>query len=106
MAEVRQNEGAHRFEIWVADDLAGFADYRDRDGVRSFLHTEIEPAFEGHGAGSTLIKAALDQTRAAGFGVLPFCPFVRAFIGKHPDYADLIPADQRQRFELVDADER
>lgn len=32
--------------------------------------------------------------------MLPFCPFVNAWIGKHPDYLDLVPADQRERFGL------
>jgi predicted GNAT family acetyltransferase len=104
--EVRQNAAENRFEIWADGELAGFADYRDRDGVRSFLHTLIEPAFEGRGLGSTLIGFSLDSTRKEGLGVLPFCPFVKAYIGRHRDYADLIPVDHRARFVLEDADEQ
>ena len=94
------NPEQHRFEIRYGGQLAGFADYRDRDDVRSFLHTEVEPAYAGRGLASQLIRTALDATRTAGLQVLPFCPFVKAFIAKHPDYVDLVPADHRARFEL------
>ncbi|MEV1200449.1 N-acetyltransferase, partial [Microbispora rosea] len=42
--------------------------------------------------------AALDAARDAGLSVLPFCPFVKRYIERHPDYLDLVPADQRARF--------
>jgi predicted GNAT family acetyltransferase len=97
---VADNPAKHRFEIVYDGVLAGFADYRDRDDVRSFLHTEIQQALEGRGLASQLIRTALDETRAAGFGVLPFCPFVRSYIHRHPEYAELVPADHRARFDL------
>ena len=99
--EVTDNGAEHRFEIRLDGELVGFSDYHDKGSVRSFTHTEVEPALEGHGLASTLIRAALDQTRAAGLAVLPYCPFVRAFIERHPDYVDLVPAEQRARFDLA-----
>jgi predicted GNAT family acetyltransferase len=44
----------------------------------------------GHGHGSTLVRAALDDVRARGLSVIPLCPFVKAYIEKHPEYADLL----------------
>ena len=44
----------------------------------------------GKGAGSRLVKGALDQVRADGLKVIPQCPFVKAYIDKHPEYADLL----------------
>ena len=97
---VRRDEQRSRFEIRVGDELAGFAVYRLHGDVADFTHTEIDDAFEGRGLGSRLIRAALDETRAAGQQVLPHCPFVRAFIAKHADYVELVPADARSRFDL------
>jgi predicted GNAT family acetyltransferase len=86
------NPDRERFEIRVSDELAGFAQYRRRPGLMAFIHTEIDPRFEGQGLGSQLIAGALDAAREAGLAVLPFCPFVNAFIGRHPEYVSLVPA--------------
>lgn len=97
---VADNPRASRFEITVDGKVAGFAAY-ERDGSTvSFTHTEIEPRFEGKGLGSALARGALDATRAGGRSVLPFCPFIRGYVERHPDYVDLVPADQRSRFGL------
>ena len=97
---VQDDPERSRFEIRVGDELAGFAAYRRHGEVSEFTHTEIDDAFEGQGLGSRLIRAALDETRAAGRQVRPYCPFVRAFIEKHPEYTDLVPAGDRPRFGL------
>ena len=57
------------------------------------LHTEVLPSFEGKGLGARLVAGALDDIRARGLRVVPFCPFVRAYIRRHPDYADLVVRD-------------
>ncbi|MEN3540569.1 GNAT family N-acetyltransferase [Microbispora sp. ZYX-F-249] len=98
--QVADNPEASRFEITVDGALAGFADYRLKGPAISFTHTEIDPAFEGRGLGSTLVRAALDAARDAGLEVLPFCPFVQRYIARHPEYLDLVPADRRARFSL------
>jgi predicted GNAT family acetyltransferase len=99
-ATVRNDEQAHRYEIVVDDAVAGFVTYRDRGDERALLHTEVDRAFEGRGLASRLIRAALEDARSRGLAVLPHCPFVRSFIGKHPEYVDLVPASQRDRFGL------
>jgi len=81
----------HRFQI--TDDggtVLGVAEYRRRPGVVVFTHTEVDPRQEGHGIGSTLVRAALDAVRAAGDRIDPQCPFVRAFVADHPEYGDLV----------------
>jgi predicted GNAT family acetyltransferase len=98
---VVDNPAAHRFEIMVGDTVAGFAAYQRDGSTVSFTHTEVDPSFEGHGLGSVLARGALDATRAAGRSVLPYCPFVRGYIERHPDYLDLVPADRRSGFGLA-----
>ena len=90
-----------RFEIRAGDELAGFTEYRRSRGLIAFLHTEVASEFQGHGVASRLISAVLDTARNQHLTVLPFCPFVRGYIAKHPDdYLDLVPADLREHFEL------
>lgn len=86
---VRNNTDENRYEINVDGHLAATY-YRIVDGVITFIHTEVPDALAGRGVGSKLVKGALDQVRAAELKVVPQCPFVRAYIEKHPDYADLL----------------
>ncbi|WP_306231970.1 GNAT family N-acetyltransferase [Agrococcus beijingensis] len=76
--EIADNPEATRFEARIDGALAGFADYRDRDGVRAFVHTEIDPSFGGRGVGSQLVDEALRATIAEGKRILPRCSFVVA----------------------------
>ena len=64
--------------------------YELADGVITFDHTEVPAELGGKGIGSKLVKGALDQVRADGLKVVAQCPFVKGWIEKHPDYADLL----------------
>jgi predicted GNAT family acetyltransferase len=97
---IRDNPDQHRYEIHVSDELAGFVQYRRREGLIAFIHTEIDARFEGQGLASQLIAAVLDEARSAGVAVLPFCPFVNGYISRHPEYVDLVPEDFRAEFGL------
>ena len=86
---VHHDAAARRYELPV-DGATAYAAY-ERDGdVVTFTHTIVPPAIEGHGVGSRLIAAALDDVRAHGLRVVPQCPFVAAYIDRHPDYRDLL----------------
>ena len=88
---VSNNAAQHRFELEVEGHVA--AAYYERAGdVISFEHTEVPAELGGKGIGSKLVKGALDQVRADGLKVVAQCPFVKGWIGKHPDYADLLKA--------------
>ena len=89
--ETTRNDAESRYEAHVDGELAGFAEYV-LDGDRIvFTHTEVEDQCEGEGIGSTLARFALDDVRGrGGLRVVPRCPFIRAWIGKHPDYQDLL----------------
>jgi len=98
--EVVDRPQAHRFEVLAGGEVAGFVDYELSPGEILFIHTEIDEAYEGKGLGSVLVRRALDSARERGLAVLPMCPFVRGWIGKHEDYLDLVPAKARQKYNL------
>jgi uncharacterized protein len=88
---VSNNAAQHRFELEVDGQVA--ATYYARSGdVITFEHTEVPPELGGKGIGSKLVQGALDQVRAEGLRVVAQCPFVKGWIGKHPDYSDLLKA--------------
>lgn len=96
MAEVRDNPNAHRYEVGVDGEAAGFAAYRLRHGTVVFTHTEVDPAYGGRGLGSTLARHALDDVRSRGLRVVPECPFIARYIERHPEYADLVSSDDSE----------
>jgi uncharacterized protein len=91
--EVRDSPDRNRYEASVDGELAGFAHYRDVEGVRVFDHTEVFDAFEGKGVGSTLAGSALDDVRAHGGKLVALCPFISAYLERHAEYADLVDHD-------------
>lgn len=89
MTDVANNPAKKRYELTVEGHIA--ATYYDVSGdVITFIHTEVPKELEGKGIGSKLIKGALDQVRADGLKVIAQCPFVKAYIGKHAEYTDLL----------------
>lgn len=86
---VRNNQTKQRFELEAEGHLAG-AYYELSENTITFTHTEVPKALEGKGIGSRLVKGALDQVRNGGLKVIAQCPFVKAYIGKHAEYADLL----------------
>jgi predicted GNAT family acetyltransferase len=82
-----------RYELIVDGDVAGFVTYRREQGVITFVHTQVDDAYEGQGLGGTLAGAVLDAARASGLRVAPVCPFIQSYVEEHPEYADLIAPD-------------
>jgi uncharacterized protein len=87
---VRDNAEQRRYELYVGDTLAGFADYHAQPGLVTVLHTEVDAAFDGRGLGSKLLRAMFDDVRGRGARVLAVCPFARSFLQRHDEYADLV----------------
>jgi len=89
--EVTNNEAEKRYEARVGGELAGSAFYDTADDLIVFTHTEVDDAYAGRGVGSALAQAALDDVRADGRRkVVARCPFISAWIHRHPDYQDLL----------------
>jgi predicted GNAT family acetyltransferase len=87
--DVRDYPALHRFEI-DADGHVASSQYKRAGGVIDIMHTEVPPALNGKGIGSRLVRGLLELVRAEGAKVRPLCPFVRSYIDKHPEYADLV----------------
>jgi predicted GNAT family acetyltransferase len=94
------NAAQQRYEIRVDGELAGSLQYRSKPGLIALNHTEVDDRFEGRGLGSKLAAFALGDAREHGLAVLPFCPFVNAYVQRHREYVDLVPEDRRAAFDL------
>lgn len=87
--QVSDNEDEGRF---VARTPGGEAEltYDRREGKLFLLHTGVPPEAEGQGVGGALVRAALEQARERGHKVVPYCSFARAYIERHPEWADVV----------------
>lgn len=99
---IKDNPADSRFELAIGDHIAA-AYYRKTPGEITFTHTEVPQALAGQGIGSKLIRGALDAVRKQGLRVVAQCPFVSAYIGKHPEFSDLLNTAQTSEKERLDA---
>jgi uncharacterized protein len=90
--KVSDNPGELRYELRDDGELAGEIRYRRFSGGLALVHTEVEPKRKG--LGTELVRGALDDMRARGLKVAPVCPFVAAYIRRHPEYADLVGREE------------
>jgi uncharacterized protein len=89
---LRDNTAAYRFELEL-EGATAFIDYRRQGATLYLQHAEVPAALNGRGIGSRLVRETLDLVRARGERVVPVCSFIRAFVLRHGEYADLCVPD-------------
>jgi len=94
--EVVNNEQAHRFEVAIGNEVA-FAEYNLVEHGIILPHTLVPESLEGKGIGGQLARAALKYAREHDLKVIPTCPFMAAYIKKHPEHHDQVHPDFRAR---------
>jgi predicted GNAT family acetyltransferase len=80
---VSNNHELQRFEIPIDGETA-FLSYERRPRELVLVHTEVPEALRGRHLAETLVETALDAARREGLQVVAVCPFVRAYLRKHP----------------------
>jgi len=104
---IANNPERSRFEVFDADTLPGAligqAAYVDDVGAgqRIFYHTVINDEYGGRGLAKVLAAQALDATVAEGLMIVPVCPFIKKYLGKHPGYAAHVAAPAPAHRDLV-----
>jgi hypothetical protein len=92
---VEDDPAGERYVLMVDGQLAGSAYYEADGSRRTFIHTEVDPEFEGHGLGGRLAAAALADVRERGFTAVPLCPFIASWLRRHPDQLDVVEEPYR-----------
>jgi hypothetical protein len=86
---VTDNAALNRYEMEV-DGAIAFVAYVRHGDVLTLTHTEVPEAMAGHGVGSALARAVLDDISRQDLRVVPECAFMAAFIARHPEFANLV----------------
>ena len=86
---VVNNPEKFRFEV-VSGSLISKLDYRLGRNRIALVHTEVPEELQGQGIGSDLVRTALEHAREKELTVLPYCPFVAAYLERHPEFNDLV----------------
>jgi predicted GNAT family acetyltransferase len=86
---VRDNPDRNRIEVEVEGRLAVIDYWRSGDTIY-YVHTGVPEELEGRGIASQMARFALELAREQGLKVVPRCPFVAAYIKRHPEYQDLV----------------
>ena len=85
------NELSRQFEI-VVEQVKAKIEY-DLQKDRMFLvHTEVPPALAGKGVGNALVEKTLHYLDENNLKLVPLCPFVAAYVKKHPEWKKLLAA--------------
>lgn len=84
-----KNESRKRFEIEIDGHFA-FINYGETDDQIALVHTEAEPELAGTRAAAAVVEKTLQFIKESGKKLLPFCPYVFAFIKKHPEWKTIV----------------
>lgn len=88
--QVVHNAAASRFEMDIQGKKALINYQKKGEDTYNLYHAEVPPEFEGRGFGSRLVKGALEQIKADGKRFIPTCPFIVAYVRRHPEYQAFI----------------
>lgn len=89
---LEKNEDLQRFELNIDGSLA-FIEYREKPGAIALIHTEVDPALEGKGAGTAIVEKTLEYIEGNGLKLIPLCPFVASYLKRHPGWQRIIASE-------------
>lgn len=86
---LNKNEDKKRFELNINGYFA-FINYKETETQISLIHTETDPELQGQGAAAAVVEKTLNYIKESGKKLLPYCPYVFAFIKKHPEWKTIV----------------
>jgi uncharacterized protein len=104
---IRHNPGRSRFEVLDGDRVIGKAAYQEYadggrpDPQRIFYHTVIEDEYGGQGLGGKLASHALKETVDHGIRIVPVCPYIKSYLGKHPEFGEGVTEPTPEHLEFL-----
>lgn len=86
---ITDNKDANRYEM-VFENYLSIIEYEIKGNSIYLLHTEVSPALEGRGAGTAIVEKVLADIEHQKLQLVPLCPFVAAYIKRHPAWERIV----------------
>jgi uncharacterized protein len=87
--DVVKNEETKRFELTI-DNYIAFIDYKQEKDIIKLIHTEVPEELGGRGVAATLVEKTLVYLEEHNNSLFPYCPYVFAYIKKHPEWKRIV----------------
>ena len=87
--QVENDEKERKFYALV-DGHEAMIGYVKSGNTYNLLHTFVPEELRGHGVADQLVQGTLDQIKAQGARFIATCPFVQAFLKRHPEYQESV----------------
>jgi len=84
------NPAENRFETSIDGQLAKVEYRLMGDRKIALVHTEVPDELSGRGIAGQLAKFSLEYAHERGLSVLPYCPYIAAYLKRHPEYLDVV----------------
>lgn len=87
------NTEKNQFELTL-EGATALVEYRLRgtDAIY-YLHTEVPEELGGKGIGKQLAEYVLTYAQDHQLKVYPYCPFIKKYIDRHPEFQPLVAED-------------
>lgn len=85
--EISNNEEQQQLEYRAGNDLATLT-YKFYKKDIAFMHTNVPESLAGKGIASALAASAFEYAKKINKLVMVYCPFVAAYLKKHPELKD------------------
>lgn len=88
--ELIDNEERHQYEFHVEKYTPKIEYIKSTNGEIYLTHTEVPTALSGMGIGSQIVEKSLKDIERQELRLVPLCPFVAAYIHKHPEWKRIV----------------
>jgi len=79
-----------RYEAHIDGEVVGVVEYELTEDLMILIHTEVDQTYQDQGIGGVLARWTLDDARRRGLKVRVVCPYMRGWLERHPNYADMV----------------
>lgn len=91
---ISENLEKKRFEV-VVENKTAFIEYIRAENKMYLTHTEVPRELEGKGIASGMVQQVFQRIEKEELKLVPLCPFVAAYLKRHPEWHTILAKGYR-----------